>query len=119
MQTLFSLFLQLLSTPSLNNNQLFNNHINNNDFLLTNENAAGGFSSLQTVSQNQQQDSYGTPQGNVITGTNIGGVVGNAGNVDPGLTNNNLVSAQLNFPNQQSSNNPFLSNNNNNNLLRG
>ena len=97
------------------------------------------FNQAQTQAQNP--DSYGTPQGNVITGTNINNF--GRGNVDNGLTN--TVSASLTFPtssskfagnnlnnnNQgnsltfQSPNNPFLSNNqinsinNNNNLLRG
>ena len=145
----------------MNNNQLFNNNnnfvssqqvnngINNNALGTTNVNGVG---TLLTVNQNQQtlnQDQYGTPQGNVITGTNIGGISSNInnfgrGNVDPGLTNS--VSSSLTFPtstqnfnngnnnlnnfnngnnlrtiNQQSSNNPFLSNsiNNNNNFVSG
>ena len=151
-----NLILKVLSTPNLNNNQLFNN--NNNNFVSSqqfnnaiNNNALGttnvnGVGTLLTVNQAQtlNQDQYGTPQGNVITGTNIGGTSSNInnfgrGNVDPGLTNS--VSASLTFPtaspnfnngnnnnlntfnnvnnlrtiNQQSPNNPFLSNSINNN----
>ena len=143
---------------NLNNNQLFTNN-NNNNFVssqqLSNNNGFGttnvnGVGTLLTVNQNQaqtinNQDQYGTPQGNVITGSNIGGVSSSninnfgRGNVDPGLTNS--VSASLTFPtaspafnngnnnnlntfnnannlnnfNQQTSNNPFLANSNNNN----
>ena len=118
-----------MSSPQLNNNvQVTPTNVN-------------GVGTLFTVNQNQvqsqNQDTYGSPQGNVITGTNIGGTNINSfgrGNVDPGLTNS--VSASLTFPTsspafnnvnnnlntfnngnnlnlQQSANNPFLGNNNN------
>ena len=70
----------------------------------------------QALAPNQNQDTYGTPQGNVITGsTNINnfgrGVVQN---VDPGLTTS--VSGALTFPSpsQQFNNGNNLNNFNNN-----
>ena len=71
----------------------------------------------QNLAPNQNQDTYGTPQGNVITGsTNINnfgrGVVQN---VDPGLTTS--VSGALTFPSppQQFNNGNNLNNFNNGN----
>ena len=126
-----------MSTANANNNQLFNN--NNNNFVSNQQITP---TNIQTFNQAQaiapNPDAYGTPQGNVITGTNINNF--GRGNVDNGLTNS--VSASLTFPTSssqfagnnlnnnnlgnsltfQSTRNPFLTNsinNNNNNLVRG
>ena len=75
--------LKILSTPNLNNNQLFtnnnnfvsspqlNNAISNNVITPTNVNGVGTLLTVnQAQSQNQNQDTYGSPQGNIITGSN-------------------------------------------------
>ena len=114
-----------MSSPSLNTG------IGNNNFGTTNVNGVG---TLLTVNQNQQQnqqDSYGSPQGNVITGTNIGGTsninnfargtvnnVGNVNNVDPGLTTN-TVSSSLTLASPVQSFNNGINNNNLNTFNNG
>ena len=104
-----------VSSPSLNNG------LNNNVLGTTNVNGVG---TLLTVNQNQQQnqqDSYGSPQGNVITGNNIGGQSninnfgrGTVSNVDPGLTNS--VSSSLTLASPVQSFNNGINNNNLNNF---
>ena len=123
-----------------NNNQFSNNNnnfvsspstgfsntgINSNNFGTTNVNGVG---TLLTVNQNQQQnqqDSYGSPQGNVITGNNIGGTSninnfarGTVSNVDPGLTTN-TVSSSLTLASPVQSFNNGINNNNLNNFNNG